>query len=273
MSGRLPSSSVFWRRIVGHETTLLSASDAVSVSNRHGMTRLMTRFLIVSAVFSFGLAACSMRDGMTDACEWPFEAGAALDVRNSAHERHLMEDVRVAEELGIRYNDARLARGLAVPGKPQTRDECDTKLFSEIAHIHAVSLADVRQARLNLNRAWDPTIYLPLAALYVVVAFALARRIRRRFSWSDEKSAAIVATFFVSLVMATALMPLGHLWSGVVEMIRVGDMHMSYRTDRLGWRGYDLEAFAVGIFVYWSIALTEFTIANSNLTPERTAER
>ena len=56
-------------------------------------------------------------------------------------------------------------------------------------------------------------------------------------------------------------------------MIRVGDMHMSYRTDRLGWRGYDLEAFAVGIFVYWSIALTEFTIANSNLTPERTAER
>src|SRR5437867_9732854 len=122
--GRPPSSSVFWRRMAVIKPRIFRPAMLFSVSNRHGVTLLMTRCLLVSTLFSVGLAACSMRDGMNDACEWPSEAGAALGVRNSAHERHLMEDVRVAEELGIRYNDVRLARGLAVPGKPQTRDDC-----------------------------------------------------------------------------------------------------------------------------------------------------
>ena len=54
--------------------------------------------------------------------------------------------------------------------------------------------------------------------------------------------------------------PLGHLWAGVVEMIRVGDMHMSYRAGRLGWRGYGREVFALGVLLFWSIVLAYYYV-------------
>jgi len=211
--------------------------------------------LSASLVFSVCIVACSMRDGMNDNCEWPSEPAIALDLRNRANERHLVDDLRVAEELGIRYSDSRVARGTAPPEWARTRDDCDTRLFNEIAHTHSISLADVRDARHHLARDWDLAAYLPLVALYAVAALIMARRIRNRFFWPEEKLAVIVATLLASAAISAPLVPLGHLWGGVVEMIRVGDMHMSYRADRLGWRGHDAEVFALGVVLFWSIVL------------------
>src|SRR3989442_14151338 len=90
-----------------------------------GISRPMTQLLMLSTslVFSIGVAGCSMRDGMNDNCEWPSEPATALDLRTPAHARHLVDDVRVAEELAIRYDDLRLAHGPAAPDKPRTRDD------------------------------------------------------------------------------------------------------------------------------------------------------
>ena len=210
---------------------------------------------------------------MNDKCVWPPEPPARLDLRNRGHQRHLVDDVRVAEELGIRYDDSRRAQGTPAPGKPLTRDECDTALFNEIAASHAVSLDDVRDARRRLAReTWNPAMYLPLAALYAVTALTTARRIRRRFHWPDEKAAVIVAaTLLTSVVMSASLLPLGHLWGGVVEMVRVGNQHMSYRADRLGWRGYDREVFILGVLLVWSFVLIQHSLrpARRNTEPSR----
>lgn len=224
----------------------------------------MTRLLMLSAslVFSIAVAGCSMPDGMNDNCEWPSEPATALDLRNPAHARHLVDDVRVAEELAIRYDDLRPAGGPAAPDKPRTRDDCDTKLFNEIAHAHAVGLADVREARQRLARGeWDPAIYLSFVALYGLAAFAIARRIRNRFSWSDEKPATIAATLFASAAVSVPSVTLSHLWAGLVEMIRVGDTHMSYRAGRLGWHGHETEVFALGVVLFWSIVLVYYQVA------------
>jgi len=229
-----------------------------------GITGPMTQSLMLSAslVFTVCTLGCSMRAGMNDACQWPSEPATALDPTNRAHQRHLVDDVRVAEELGIRYDDSRRARGAPSPGKPVKRDECDTALFNEIAARHAVRLDDVREGRRRLAEgSWNPAMYLPLAALYAVAALTTARRIRRRFYGPDEKAAVLVATFAASVAISASLLPLGHLWGGIVEMVRVGNQHMSYRADRLGWRGYDREVFTLGVLLFWSLVLIQHGVA------------
>jgi hypothetical protein len=216
------------------------------------MRRLFKGFLPI--VLASVVIACSMPDGMNDDCQWPSEPASALDVRNAAHQRHLVDDVRIAEELGIRYDDSRLALGPARAGWPRTRDECDTKLFNVIGTTHAVTLSDVRQARERLAaRQWDPVVHVPLSAVYGLVAVATARRIRSRFP--DEKPAAIVAVLFASVVASAGLVVLGHLWAGAVEMIRVGNDHMSYRAARLGWQEHGALVFALGTVTFWLAAL------------------
>jgi hypothetical protein len=212
-------------------------------------------------VLTLCLGGCSLRAGMNHDCEWPSEPASAVDVRSSRHLRHLIDDVRVAEELGIRYSDA---TGLA--GRPSsaqrgmTLEECNAKLFNAIAHTHSITSADVLHARERLDALrWDPAIHLPLAGFFVLVTFAMARWIRNRFS-RDEKPAAIVATLFVSATIGGLMLALGHLWGGVVEMIRVGDMHLSYRTARLGWRHYSAEVLAAAVMLFWVVVLLSYRL-------------
>ena len=100
-------------------------------------------------------------------------------------------------------------------------------------------------------------MFLPLAGLYAAAAVVMAKRIRRRFSWPGERAVLVVATLLASAAISAPLVPLGHLWGGVVEMIRVGDTHMSYRASRLGWHGYDAEVFALGVVLFWAVVLIQ----------------
>jgi hypothetical protein len=141
-----------------------------------------------------------------------------------------------------------------------TLEECTAKLFSAIARTHSITSADVLHARERLDAVrWDPAIHLPLAGFYVLLAATMARWIRNRFS-RDEKPAAIAATLFGSAVIGGLMLALGHLWGGVVEMIQVGDMHLSYRTARLGWRHYSEEVFAAAVLVFWMVVLLSYRL-------------
>lgn len=209
-------------------------------------------------VASLVLSGCKMPDGMNDACEWPAEPQAPLDPRNAADQRHLVNDVRVAEELGVRYEDSRLRRGHVSAGAPLTRDDCDARLFQTIAGRHGVTLADLRAARQHLAEfRWDPAVHLPLAGLYAFLALRLARGIRNRFSF-DEKPAVIVSTVFASVVLGGLMLALGQLWDGFVEMARVGNQHLTYRALRLGWGEHSAMVFTIGVALFWMLVLLSF---------------
>ena len=51
------------------------------------------------------VAGCITRPGMNSDCQWPPEQARPLDLRNGSDRRHLIEDVELAEELAVRYND------------------------------------------------------------------------------------------------------------------------------------------------------------------------
>ena len=96
--------------------------------------------------------------------------------------------------------------------------------------------------------------YVLLGALYSVGAFSLSRWIRWRFA-NDEWAPTIVAVLFASMVLSGCVLALGHLWGGAMEMVRVGNMHMTYRADRLGWHGYAASLFIGGTLVFCAAML------------------
>jgi hypothetical protein len=198
---------------------------------------------------------------MNDDCNWP--PGA-----QGTRERPMVEDVRIAEELAMRYADARFD---SKASHGRWRSDCETKLFTVVAQNHAVDLSAVERARRQLDaQLWDLPVHLPLAATFVSVTLIVAAKIRRRFP-ADEKVPAALATLFISLVVALVFQVLAHLWDGTVEMIRLGTMHLSYRVERLGLRQHGASIFALSVLLFWCAVLYSYRSESHRHSPQRTA--
>jgi hypothetical protein len=184
---------------------------------------------------------------MNDECEWPTNAAA----------RTLVEDVRTAEELAMRYADTRYDSRAA---HGRFRSECEAKLFTLLSKAHEVSTADVSVAREQLARnSFDAPVHIPLIAFYLAVVPCAARRIRRRFS-GDERIAVAVTSVFVGVGIGVVIVVLGHLWDGVIEMLRVGNTHMSYRAERLGFREHTAKVFGGTVVLFWCAVLADYQL-------------
>src|SRR5262245_28101492 len=111
------------------------------------------------------LTGCTRREGMNFDCAWPNDSSGPLDLRNSAHMEHLLDDIRIAEELEIRHRDKLLGRnmtslfgvvvrtggqGPTSPGSRTARSECAESMFDRIAHDHALSRQDILNTRERL---------------------------------------------------------------------------------------------------------------------------
>jgi hypothetical protein len=198
--------------------------------------------LIWVLVLLVGAAGCERRNTN---CEWPTEPSRPLDVRNGVDERHLVQDVIVAD----RYGDVRWP-----PGKErrQRRDEeCLSVLFSEIASRHNVPLDVVYRARERIGeKGLNLVVNIPIVGFAILLSVLMAERVRQRFSADDEQLAVVVAAAFVSVLVGGLTAGLGVLWETAVEIARVGNAHLSYRGERLQWgsqQGWMLFLFGVGI--------------------------
>lgn len=208
--------------------------------------------LVVSVGAVCLTVSCSVPEGMNNDCEWPSEQSRPLGLNDRDRAAHLRQDVKTAEELGVRYDDTRLALGPAPPGQPRTRDECDSKLFRQIAALHSVDIRSVLDERERLNSQRPETVvYLPLLVLYAGLSFAVARRLSARFNWADEKVQVLFAGTMASVCLGAVRVGSGHLWGGIVEMVRMGNTHMTYRAHRLGWRDLGPTVFWLGVAVVW----------------------
>lgn len=184
---------------------------------------------------------------MNNNCEWPAESGI----------RPLVQDVRTIEELALRYADTRFDSESA---HGRLRAECEAKLFGMLPAKHGVSVEGIATARAQLaQNSFDPPVHLPLVLFYLAVVAVAVRRIRRRFS-ADEVMPVVIATVFVSVGIAVGFIVLGHLWDGVVEMLRVGNTHMSYRAERLGFREHTGKVVALAMGLFWCVVLGSYWV-------------
>ena len=173
-----------------------------------------------------------------------------------ANREHLDDDALFAEDLAIRYADAqrghRSGHYNGVDEYDRARDQCMTALFDTIAKDHRVTPADVAAGVDHRRTDFDATAILIFLILYGLVSTVVAHWMFRTFVF--ERAFAVLATFVVSAPVAVAGWAAGGLWSSALEMIRIGNDHLSYRGARAPWSRHSVIAFAACAVVFWLAA-------------------
>jgi hypothetical protein len=215
----------------------------------------MTMRFACCLVIALCAAAC---DGTRNPdCAWRDEPAAPLDLHDAGDRRHLSADARLAEELAIRHADVqrghRSGRFAGVDEYHRTRDRCFAALSGDIASRHHVTAAQVADAARQRNGRSDAAVLLIYVVLFVIAANAFARRLFIRFP-ADEPWPALIGTAAGAIAVSATGAILGGLGASIVEMIQLGDLHLSYRADRLPWTQHWLLIFAGGIALFLVIA-------------------
>jgi hypothetical protein len=220
-------------------------------------------FVIVGA--SLSLAACSRREGLNFDCAWPADSTSQVDLQDEAQVQHLLDDLRTAEELAIRYGDRitgwRLVDTFGIVTRHGgatnreagrlAREQCTGTLFQTIASRHGLTLADIERTRPRLGeRGLDLPVTIPVLLLLAFALTQFTRWLRRRFE-SDEWLGWIVATVMGSVGLPAVVIATGAAWALVVEIVRIGNEHLSFRARPESLRANLLVLFAVGVVATW----------------------
>jgi hypothetical protein len=134
------------------------------------------------------------------------------------------------------------------------RDQCLSILFERISESHAIDVGTVREYAQQRDITFDAAVLLVFGFAYVVIAYQLVGVVTRRFS-SDERFALLAAVIIVSVMTVLGAVLIGDSWSIGAEVLRVGNGHLSYRTERLPWRQYRPAIMATLLVIFWLVAV------------------
>lgn len=232
----------------------------------------------VALAFVVTSAGCINRPGMNLDCQWPTEPPRPLDLRQAEHVRHLAADIEVADELVVRFRDEKGGRrprpwlGIQVrtrmSGTPSAEHAraCRARMTDAIVATHSVTPTQVAEVTQRpTDRAADLPVTLPVLLFYGFVARVAARAVRTRFA-DEGRAMQLVAVLLVSVAIAAAVVVIGGLWSGVSEIVRVGNEHLSFRASRIAWPDRALIWFLATMIGFWAFA-------TAALRPSRPASR
>jgi len=218
--------------------------------------------IVLASVCLFG---CSRRAGLNFDCTWVLDSPLRVDLRNESHVQHLLDDIRVAEELGMRYGDRiagwRMIETFGIVWRHgglknralgrQSRQQCVATLFRVIASTHELAVSDIERVRPRLaDRGFDLPVTIPLALLLVFAVRRFIWWIRNRFD-TDERVGWVVATLFASFIIPAVVVAIGLAWAAVVEIVRLGNEHVGDRARVDGLRANCLVALGIGIAAVW----------------------
>jgi hypothetical protein len=190
----------------------------------------------------------------------PSEAPADCRWRESQSST-LIDDVRLAEDLAIRFADARGSVANAGAPTPSWRDvrlECEAALFAGVAREHRTSLTEITRVRDELgNRQLDAWVHPPMGLLALLLIAGASTKLKRRYG-PDERIRFAAATVFWSIQSAVLVVAAGHLWSAALEMYRIGNGHLSYRASRIPWSHQWTPVFLTVVVVFVLFAWMQF---------------
>jgi ABC-type Fe3+ transport system permease subunit len=102
----------------------------------------------------------------------------------------------------------------------------------------------------------------------VVIAYQLVGAVTRRFP-GDERFALVAAVIIVSVMTVVAAVLVGDNWSIGAEVLRVGNGHLSDRTERLPWRQYRPAIIAMALGVFWLVAVVRIKAERAQAAERR----
>ena len=241
----------------------------------------MRRIIPSLAVVLLCLTACLDRARVNNKCEWSPDGLRTLDLSNWPQQRHLYADVELAEELAIRYADAKYQErtgfyghgGLIDGGR--LRDSCMASLERSVAQAHGLTVQQVEQARVRgyRNPFWDTGVLLSFAGVYGLLAWLLARALSRRIP-AEEGWLAVAAPMLVSLPISVLAYQFFAIWGGVLETFRLGNGHISsYRSAKPPWPQHSFALVIGGVVIFLIIAATQWLMARPSPTSAVAAVR
>ncbi len=167
-----------------------------------------------------------------------------------------------AEELAVEYMDAHYGprsgkfKWHEVAG--QALNACLGALIDQIAESHHAPPKEVASFAGRRDLATDIGVAVPFLVLYGWLARMAIARLHDRYPCEDGWIAALIMIAFVSLVFGVAGMMAGQKWSMLMENLRVGNGHLSYRVDRLPWVRHQLDFLFVCIAIFWGVTIQGF---------------
>lgn len=218
---------------------------------------------------------CLDRNRFNKACEWTGDRAFPIDPRNASHQKHLVGDAQLAEELAIRHADAEFGRrhgvehhgGLLDNG--DFRRECLSRMLASIERNHDVTSEQVRVARGQRNWIFDCAVSVLFLPLYVLGGIAASRWLSRRLSTHD-RFVRLIGTGIVSVAASFLGLQGLRLWAAVWEVIRVGNGHMTSirAASQTRWMHHVDGQLIGGILLFWLVALCCSRVASAELPLE-----
>jgi hypothetical protein len=133
-------------------------------------------------------------------------------------------------------------------------------LFRGVANQHGVDIATVRRSSLERPAAVDAAVILSFGALYLVVSYIFADRIRKRFPPGEPGFWVMTITMAVGVSLVGLMV--GNLWSIVVETLHLNSTHLSYRMNRIPFRRHWPIFFTCGfgVFMFATLIRSRFNL-------------
>jgi hypothetical protein len=141
----------------------------------------------------------------------------------------------------------------------QALNACLGTLIDQIAESHHLPPKEVANFDGRRSLATDIAVTLPFVLLYGWLAAMVIKKLQDRYPREDGWTVALVMIVFASLVFGMAGMMLGQQWSTLMENLRVGDGHLSYRVDQLPWIRHQMDFLALYILIFWGVAVLRFS--------------
>jgi|SRR6185369_6026014 len=214
------------------------------------MTRLL---LLVIVITTFSGCARPGDHAISPNCEWIESDRRTLNLATSADRRHLRFDAVTAEDMAIRWADQRFGHRTEWDQRCQ---ECMETLFTGLAKTHSVDVATARQYSRERDVVVDAAVILGFASIYVVAAYLLAGRIRKRFPPGEP------GFWVMALTMAGGVSLVGVLsgifGSIIVEEYRLNTAHLSFRMFRIPFRQHWVILFVAGAIIFTLAALIRY---------------
>ena len=192
-------------------------------------------------------------DGHARRCEIPAEPPRPLRLDRFADRAHLRSESATAESWAIAYADVSPLRHQGAGPYADVREQCMAMLFVRISQRHAIDVGTVRAYARQRDIIFDAVVLLVFAFACVVIAYPLVGVVNRRFS--GERFAVVAAVIVMSVMTVFVTVLVGDTWSIGAEVLRVGNGHLSYRTERLPWRQYRPAIIATTLGVFWLVAV------------------
>jgi hypothetical protein len=140
-------------------------------------------------------------------------------------------------------------------------------LAARISESHGIDVSTVHEYAQQRDVVFDAAVLILFAFAYVLIAYQLVGGVTRRFP-GDERFALVAAVIIVSVMTVFVAVLVGNTWSIGAEILRVGNGHLSYRTERLPWRQYRPAIIATALGVFWLVAVVRIKAERAESTKD-----